>query len=250
MKLSDEIVMTYADGELDTKQCAQIETAMQQDADLAARIARHQSLRQHLRSEMDKTLSEPVPDHLLALLAADNSEQIKVATPADRNAQIISLPQTRRWQTREWTAMAAALIIGIAVGLLAPLAPESKLMIGGADTMIANNTLTKALDEQLATTQSTNDPVQIGISYQSRSGTYCRTFTHEQLAGVACREGDVWQVRMLMRSDAGAGVSTEYRQAGSALPTPILSMVEQMAANDSLDAEGEAAARQAGWRVR
>ena len=59
------------------------------------------------------------------------------------------------------------------------------------------------------------------------------------LAGLACREGDVWAVRAT--ADAPG-------TAGSASPAPILAAVEGMIAGEPLDATQAAAARARGWR--
>jgi anti-sigma factor RsiW len=66
VSISDEDLMAYADGELDTKTRAQVEEAMAADPQIARRVAEHKALRHRLRSSYDKVLDEPVPDRLVA----------------------------------------------------------------------------------------------------------------------------------------------------------------------------------------
>src|SRR6185312_8053109 len=120
--------------------------------------------------------------------------------------------------------------------------------------VLASGALAQALSDQLASTQAADAPVRIGVSFKSKAGAFCRTFTlHEAtaLAGLACRDHDDWRVQMLAQNaqaeaetnSAGSG----YRQAGSQVPRSILQAVEDNIAGDPLDAHAEAAARDQHW---
>ena len=56
MTFSDDVLMAYADGELDLRTRAQVEDAMAADPQIASRVAAHQALRNTLRSGFDKVL--------------------------------------------------------------------------------------------------------------------------------------------------------------------------------------------------
>jgi anti-sigma factor RsiW len=47
MKLSDDVLMAYARGQLDDQERGEIERAMRADPAVAARVARHRALRAH-----------------------------------------------------------------------------------------------------------------------------------------------------------------------------------------------------------
>src|SRR5579883_1234043 len=66
MRISDEVLMAYADGELDTTARAEVERAMAADPQIGRRVAEHEALRARLRSTYDSVLNEPVPDRLRA----------------------------------------------------------------------------------------------------------------------------------------------------------------------------------------
>jgi negative regulator of sigma E activity len=253
MTFSDEQLMAYADGELDGDLRAQIETALASDAKLAAMVAAHQALRQRLRSELDATLSEPIPERLLAALRAPtmtSSAGDNVVELRSRSPNSITEPR-QKWSLREWGAMAATLTLGISLGLFALNQNDQMLVTVRAGNLVAQGKLASALTEQLASTQSGGDAVQIGTSFNSRAGDYCRTFVVPQrqtLAGLACYRDAAWRVQALTEIKSGGADSANYRQAGSAMPAAIAALVNEEIADEPLDADAEAAARTAQWR--
>jgi hypothetical protein len=111
--------------------------------------------------------------------------------------------------------------------------------------------LDKALSNQLASAQPAQAPVQIGVSFRSKGGNYCRTFQvreHTNLAGLACREQDKWKLEVLARGDASRESHSDFRPAGSALPPSIVQAVDQAIDGEPLDAEAEARAKTHQWR--
>ncbi len=110
--------------------------------------------------------------------------------------------------------------------------------------------MARALSEQLASTQTDQSPVRIGVSFKSKAGAYCRTFTlHDSatLAGLACRDHDDWHVQTLTQTASTPEGSAAYRQAGSQMPKSILQAVEDNIAGEPLDATAETAARDKSW---
>lgn len=228
MKFSDEMLMAYADGELDTATRADIEAAMATDPDVARTIERHRKLAARVRTAYAAELEEPVPAHLSALVTR-------------RTARGIAL---RRWQGPAWAALAASIVgLGVAVLLMRePAAPYEDV----AGVLLARADLDEALTSALAS-RPEDARVSIGISFRDRQGDFCRTFLLQQeepVAGLACRHGDAWQVRALAKAPAQGG---EVRTA-SAMPLDVLQAVDAAIVGEPLDAAAEAAARDAGWR--
>ena len=246
IEIDDEILMAYADGELDAAQMERIEQLLQQNAAAAARVAQHRALRSQLHDGLSAVLSEPVPDHLLNMLQPHGNDTLD---------KVVNLAQVRQrkntgghWRAREWSAMAASLIAGIVLGLYALNFNSSHLVAEQGGALIAQDRLDTALTTQLASA-NTNQPIQIGISFRNQAGEYCRSFAvreHQALAGVACHSQDKWHVQML--TEFAPDTSSEFRQAGSAIPAAILTLIDQQISGEPLDAAGEAAARQSGWR--
>jgi len=244
----DEVtLMAYADGELDVAQSAQIEQLLQRDSIAAARVAQHKALRSQLQPELSAVLSEPVPEHLLSVVKGSvNKPQDNVVDLSQARRK--SASSSNRWTSREWSAMAASLVIGVMVGGYALKFNPSQLVSERNGALIAQGKLESALTTQLASTNS-NHAIQIGISFRNRNGEYCRSFavqnTHA-LAGLACRSQDNWRVQMLTESDSSN--SGELRQASSGLPTAVLTLIEQQISGEPFDASAETAARQSGWK--
>ena len=65
------------------------------------------------------------------------------------------------------------------------------------------------------------------------------------MAGLACRQGDGWAVRVLAPLGATGG---EVRSASSDTPEAVLAAVDAAIAGESADADAEMRARDAGWR--
>lgn len=70
MTPSDDILMAYADGELDPKTRAEVEDAMAADPRIAGRVAAHRALRNRVRAGFDSVLEETVPERLVAAARA------------------------------------------------------------------------------------------------------------------------------------------------------------------------------------
>jgi anti-sigma factor RsiW len=241
----DETLLAYVDGELDDAAREAFERTLATDPALARRVEVQRRLRRELKAAFDPTLSEPVPDGLL--LAARGS--------STRDAGVVRWPAKARrpatWNPPRWFAVAASLVVGVLLGrqVLAPQSPET-YVASGPEGMVATDALATALSRQLAAERSA--PITIGVSYLATSGDYCRSFeirgaTTAQ-AGLACHaRGGAWQVRIL-ESIPDVAADTNLRQARSAaLPASVRTLVEATIAGDALDANAEAAARDAGW---
>jgi len=115
--------------------------------------------------------------------------------------------------------------------------------------LVASGTLAQALSNQLVPDQTASSPVRIGISFRSKSGTYCRTFVvpSNMSAGLACRDRERWRLQVLGSDQGAATNSSGYRQASSALPPWLAQQVDTVIAGEALDAQAEASARARDW---
>lgn len=231
MTFPDEVLMAYADDELDPRTREAVEAAMAADPEIARRISQHKALRGRLHSAFDAVLDEPVPARLLQV--------------------VVGSRRLRPWSWPEWTAIAASLIVGVIAGRLALLrtgGPGPIVVRSGE--LLAAGALTDALSTQLASDQTAAGPVRIGITFRSKSREYCRSFSLRQpaLAGLACRAADGWRVGVLARTESSPGSQDAYRQAASAMPPAVLAAVGEQIAGEPLDAHAEATARARHWQ--
>jgi hypothetical protein len=229
MSVDDETLMAFADGELSGDARAAVEAALAQDSALRARLQAHEALRARLSSAFDGVLSEPTPAPL-------------AAAARKHSAVVVNLAERRlaRWSVREWGAMAASVAAGllIGIGLMNTQAPMIAAVDGGLE---ARGALAQALDHQLAS--DAPGAVRIGLSFVSRDGGYCRTFsmTRSDISGLACRNSDGWAIATTAQGGGG-----EVRMASA--PAPILAAVDAMIAGEPLDRTEETKARAQGWR--
>jgi len=244
MTVTDEELMAYLDGELDTARSESLRHEIAASAELARRVADQQALRDRLRHAFDRTLNEPVPSRLTDLTSRDLVIDFAAAT-------------RRRTSRTAWLsglAVAAGIVLGIAIGpMLLELAKEQPEIVASGAEVAAGGALADALSRQLASEQSASDPIRLGVSFLAKNGEYCRTFISHRgggsMAGLACRHGAAWRIDALQSVTSAEGDSDGYRQAATSLPPLVLDAAEVWMAGDALDAQGEAEAREHNWTL-
>jgi hypothetical protein len=238
MKIAEETLMAYVDGELDPAAAARVEAALADDPELAAAVAREHALRRRLQSAFGRIAEEPVPERLVA---AARGETVRPQAAFGR-------PARRRGTWRYWGAMAAGILIGVLFARTLPDRGSHPWASGADGVLLASGELAKALNTQLASAPAA-DAATIGLSFKTDRGQYCRTFTTTRpraLAGLACRSSQGWVVPTLLETQPAS--AEQMRTASSALPPALLEQVEARIAGEPLDATAERAARDAGWR--
>lgn len=244
MKYSDEMLMAYADGELDLVERAGIEAAMAVDPDIALAVERHRRLAARVEEAYRDVLDEPVPAKLAALVSPPAATPvIRLSDHRSMRAEPVAPPPAR---LPYWAAIAASVTIGLLIGLFLlrePAPPWQESDTG----LIAKGDLDYALTAELAGGTGVDD-VRVGISFRDREGAYCRAFHLQQdapLAGLACRAGSEWRLQVIA---AAAKQEGELRPA-AAMPMAVLHAIDAAIDGEPLDAAAESAARDAGWQA-
>jgi hypothetical protein len=245
MSYDDETLMAYADGELDDAQRSAIEAAMSKDPELTRRIAKHRALRAEVSGAFATVLGQPVPGGLEAAARGAREQSAagrgKVVSFPSRASRAPATP----WRAREWTAMAASLVLGVFLSWRF-LAPAPQTIVAGNDGLVARGGLAAALDSQLASDQSGDRGVLIGLTFKANDGGFCRSFVLRETgtAGLACRRDGDWLIPVTE--------SVSLQEGGGMRPaasTPgILQAVESRLDGEPLDAAAEKAARDSKWR--
>jgi hypothetical protein len=248
--LSDETLYAYVDNELDAAASAQVEAAMAADPVLARRVEEQRAVRALLGAAYEPVLSEPVPARLVSAAhkgkASQESGKVFTLASARESRRKSDMPGAWTWQ--HWGGMAACLVIGVFAGRSAWLAGADEITAQNGH-LVARGPLAKALSTQLASAQAVDAPVKIGLSYVSRDNAYCRSFTmpREGTGGLACLEGGFWKLRVVAQ-DTTAAAGSDLRMAASPVPAAVLKVVDEQISGSPLDADGERAAMQEGWR--
>ena len=247
MNLSEETLMAYVDGELDDSARKQVEVAIAEDPQVARRVAKHQALRGRLRSSFATVLDEPVPQRLVSL--------VRAAATVPGPPQVLQFrrkPAVQRpWL--QWSSLAASFVLGALVWQFAGRQYLSGPITENRGQLVASGALAQALTGQLAAQQDASSATQIGFSFRSKRGDYCRTFllrAAPSAAGLACRQNNQWAVQVLAHADAPMQSSDQYRQAASSLPPAVLRAVDDSIAGEPLDSAAETQARAAGWQAK
>lgn len=235
MKIDDETLMAYADGELAGAERGAVEQALAGNVELRDRLAEQKRLRSTLTAHYGPVAAEEVPDRLLTLLGADREREGVTSLAAARDRKRMPV-----WRTLG--TIAASLAVGLLAGQFVPMGSGGPVAIDDG-ALVARGELADALETQLASTQPRDAATRIGVTFADRQGRFCRSFQAQAMAGLACRDEDDWKV--LMTAPSHTGAAPQYRQAGSSL---VLGAAQAMMAEAPLDAEAERAARAAEWK--
>jgi hypothetical protein len=240
--IDDAELAALADGELTLDAAARLEAEVAADPALAARLERIRALRRAIAAAYADTLEETPPDRLQSVIRAE--------------ASVIDLAAARRRRIPSvvrWGGLAASLALAFLAGrALIPASGAGDIAAGPRGGLMAQGALASALQDQLASNQPPGAPVQIGVSFRTADGSFCRTFTlrgAQAVAGLACREDAGWRVRIAADSQSPAPVGG-YRTAADETPAPVLETMDQLIRGEPLDAAAESGARAAGWKAR
>lgn len=239
MNWTDDDLMAYADGELTGERRAALAAALVNDAELRRRVNTLEAQRQRVSAAFADVLEEPVPDRLTALLAAPPVADL--AAQRQRRDARRAMPG---WA--QWGGMAASVTLGIALGMQIGPGSTDALLSDAGGQMVATGRLAQALGSQLAGDASGSPGrIAVQLSFVDKDGQYCRTFSTDRMAGLACRDATQWTVQTTTAAERTP--STTMRQAGSSLPRSVLEAVDARIAGTTLTAEQEQQARDRGW---
>lgn len=231
--VTDEMLVAYADGELDEVSRRRVERAIAQDAALAQRLEAHEALRSRIGAHYAPVAEEAVPDRFRAVL--DAPPVIDLSAERERRRE-----QAPR---RGWAmvgTIAATLVLGVLIGR--GMGGETGPIGTDGGRMVAQGTLADALNTQLASAGEV-DGIRMGLTFKDRAGGWCRSFQGAAVSGVACRKDDGWRLEQALPGGTG---QADYRQAASGDPR-IAATVEALMSSAPVDATGEKAARDGGW---
>jgi len=235
--VSDEKFFAWLDGELSPDEAARVEAEVAADLQRARLAEQHRAMQSRFGRAFGTVAEAPVPERLVEAVRKPQAEVIdfgaarRAREPRNRG----SLPQ--------WAAMAATLAIGIFVGTQVQTSPSAPVEVQGGK-IYAASALNQALDAELASAPG-NGPVRVGVTFRDQSGAVCRSFTQAAASGLACRNGDRWQLRGLFAAPEGQG--GDYRMAAGMDPN-LAALVDSTMAGEPFDAGKEKAARANGWR--
>ena len=254
--IPDELLKAYVNGELDEAGRTKVEQAISEDARVAQRVAQQRALKGRLHNVFEGILREPAPRRAVNGFRAEGpTGPAQIIDLARVRAARARRPERRRLSIprRATTAIAASLLAGVGAGLLIQRLLASAVPVEfRAGALIAGGLLNSSLNEQVVGVTPTSTAVRVGQSFHAKAGGYCRTFTLDNghpMAGLACREQQHWRVWTLLGTDSAAttGSPQLFRLSSSALPAPLLAVINDRTTGDALDAAAESKARHSDW---
>lgn len=235
MKITEEKLMAFADGELTGAEREAVEQALATDSKARALLDEHRRLRNRLTGHYGPVAQEEVPERLLAMLGAEKPQGVASLSAAREKKRVAPF-----WQ--RYGAIAASLAIGIMAGQLLPERGQGPIGTRSG-ALVAEGSLATALETQLASAQGANSETRIGLTFADKQGRVCRTFDASAMSGLACRSDGSWQVLL---ATASTRQESEFRQAGS---PAIIEAAQEIMAGPPLDAEGERKALASAWQI-
>lgn len=267
--LTDETLMAYADGELDTAAKARVETILTHDVESRDRLKIFAATGAPLAALYSVPMEQPVPPHLVALVLNGREGQ---KSPRIRGAAIRTpkLKDTVRalfgWPA--WPAAVAAcaaiLMLGTSAGWYlhrASNALEGLVSIEHGQ-LFAEGPLKTALETSLSGAKVQLTAAQQGdvkltmrttLTFRNRSQAYCRqydvTSTDAQYAGVACRAEDgQWRLELHMAVAPHSVTHDHMMPAGANGAEDVEKAVASLIEGDALGHADEEALIRKKWQ--
>lgn len=236
-KVSEEMLMAYADGELEAPERDRIAALAVADPTIAARIARYGRSAGAARDAFSAIHAEPVPAALVAGV---------LGRPASTTGQ-----DNGSWRKAMGPIAASLVVISGLAGYLVgsgETAPDETSFLAAATSA--------PVLSALAATES-GVPVHVDAGGHEvaavATGTYpvgngmCRIFEatgqNNGVRGVTCLTGDAWSVPVVVSTGAGA-----YRTASDTPTVMIDAFLDEVGAGADIGAEAEAALIVDNWQ--
>lgn len=237
--ISDQQLSAFFDSELPEKEMAIIRDLLAVDETLLHRIAELASVDAIVSSTYHQIDEVPLPQSIQQLLDSADTDS-KVPTNVAR------FPLWQRiksgWHNHAPLATAAALIIGLSIGLTSRIADF--------DNPDQWATIASALDQEIS-----GQPITLAegytllprISFTNANEQFCRQFVlntpNNSQHSIACHDSNGWQLTATLFDEP---IQSNSYQTASA-NQPINKLVESMAIGSFLDTDQEQQAIRSGW---
>ncbi|WP_457579994.1 anti-sigma factor family protein [Ensifer canadensis] len=259
MVFTDEILMAFADGELDDETTRLVEAALETDDDLMTRVAMFMETRAASSEALKPLLGEPVPDHLAQKVRAmaadaaarrDDGQTDAAGDKSERTDNIIAFrrpepaaPSPRR-PSQLMMALAASLLIvvggvgGYIIGEAGTVNVETREVAGLVDPEVSGILDQRASGEEIAI-DGGQAKVRLVSTFQADGHQICREYEMKRpdqpdFVSVACRNAGRWQTQLaIVTPETGEGFAP-----ASSLET-VDAYLTSIGAGAPLEAEAE-----------
>ena len=242
LHLSDEILMAFADGEVDEPMAAAVAKAMAEDPGIAKRVVDFQQSRRLTRSAFSSSLAPDVPPALHAAVLA----QIRAHEAGDAPMVMPIADEKKSVQPRQKYSFAAMALAASLATLAVALGYFTGRQAGGATGGLIAQLDDPLIHRELSRAESGRE-VQLPMgrlrvisTYRLANGSLCREFKLQSEAeaanAVACRTDD-WNLTFALASPAD---NTAYTPSSGS--DPMAAYLQAVDAGDPLVDGAEAKA--------
>ncbi len=261
-EISDEMLMAFADGELDTAQRARVEAYLQSSADGLHRLDVFAATGRGLAELFDRPMHEPVPQRLIDAVVANPVIRFEDARPARASRPAPS------WRQPSYMALAASVAM-LAIGASGfwflngsgPVDADYGLVVSQAGERVAADGLRSALEtaasgskvtHAIAGDTATIEPV---FTFSTADNSYCRQYVITRTAaqafgGVACRaSGGQWRIEAQQAFTPKPAKDHQIIPAGKDSLQSIDAIVDDLISGDVLSPDVEATVMSDGWKT-
>ncbi len=242
-----QLLMAYADNELDDVEKAKVEALLASDSEAADIVERFKESKDTLKEGFSEILDQPVPDHLVTTIRTHRSKT-KVFT-------LRSFLTQKHSFSRASMALAAclALFIGVIAGRIMDNQSREN-HVSMSSSMLLQNVLETHPTGKEGTTDNHEQSITPKLTFSSENGQICREYQLQSpadlMVGVACRDKKgKWITLVEINSSllsAPPNASTGYSPA-EGNPDPMAAAMEAIGAQKSLTADEEQRLRNRGW---
>ncbi len=266
----DEMLMAYADGELSPEESQALETMLNHDVHLRARLEPFVETRTRLASAFEHTLHEPIPDRLIAAIARApvQSQSAPTSTPslAERLRAAIDAIETALFPNGFNPALAASAAALVAIGagagwLAGHRAPAHPGLIEVArlddGRLVASGALAQVLELKpsgATDTGANGETIVPVLSFRNKDEGVCREYrvaglsSQSDFAGVACRTAEgTWRVALHVETQKQSAGGPSYQTASGASVPAVEAAVDALITGDAFGKEDELKFLKEGW---
>jgi hypothetical protein len=261
-EIPDEILMAFADGELDAAECARVEAYLRTSAEGVRRLEVFASTGRGLADLFEQPMHEPIPQLLIDAATAEKVSGLNQArrVTGQRLAQF--------WNRPVYMALAASVAIA-AIGAsgfwlrkgstsadsnygLAMPETGDKWAVEGLNSALETVASGTVVTQVIAGGAATIEPA---FTFATSDDRYCRQYvitrsTEIAYGGVACRTtGGRWRVVAHEPFRPKARQDQQIVTAGKVSLPSIDAIVDHLIAGDALSADAERSVMTGGWRT-
>ena len=262
MKLSEEKLMAFVDGELSAEEAEGVKRELETNEQYQRKVNEFKQTRQLLNDAYSDILQEPVPQKFLDMLAPPCEQQTKTQTENIVDLSVQRKAKFTSFRPMQQVAIAAsvALVIGGLVGHQMGSGQSDithQLAQADAGFVVVGNPLHQALESTPSNTiyaaaSAGGDFIKPIMSFKSTDDRYCREFEINAdssiSVGVACRSNEQWQVEVLLAAGQRPAGSVDYQPASGFSEAALTAVLDNLWSGDAFDAQQESQLISNRWR--